>query len=124
MTIIDEPALEAPDHGTPSMGQAMARVTIDGILMVPPGTSVILVAKLAGVDVAKLCATDSLEAFGSCRLCLAEVEGMQGTPASRTTPCADGMVISWRERGAHLRQGLLRLRVRPAPPPAARSHDP
>ncbi len=50
-------------------------------------------AALAGVDIPKLCATDSLEAFGSCRLCLVEVDGGAGTPASCTTPVADGMVV-------------------------------
>ena len=50
-------------------------------------------AALAGVDVPKLCATDSLEAFGSCRLCLVEIDGRRGTPASCTTPVADGMVV-------------------------------
>jgi len=84
-------ARDARRRHAPGVGPATPRVIIDGIqVMVPPGTSVMRAAKLAGVDVAKLCATDSLEAFGSCRLCLAEVEGMQGTPASRTTPCADG----------------------------------
>ena len=98
MTIIDEPALETPDRGTPAvLGEATAHVTVDGIqVMVPVGTSVMRAAFLAGVAVPKLCATDSLKAFGSCRLCLVEVEGMKGTPASCTTPCTDGMVVSAR----------------------------
>ncbi len=61
---------------------------------VPEGTSVMRAAALAGVDIPKLCATDSLEAFGSCRLCLVEVDGRRGTPASCTTPVADGMVVT------------------------------
>ena len=67
MTVIDEPALETPDHGTPPVwGEPSAHVTIDGIaVMVPPGTSVMRAAKIAGIDVPKLCATDSLKAFGS-----------------------------------------------------------
>ena len=52
-------------------------------------------AALAGVDVPKLCATDRLEAFGSCRLCLVEIDGRRGTPASCTTPVADGMVVRY-----------------------------
>ena len=60
---------------------------------VPAGTSVMRAAAEAGIDVPKLCATDSLEPFGSCRLCLVEIEGGQGTPASCTTPCSDGMVV-------------------------------
>jgi predicted molibdopterin-dependent oxidoreductase YjgC len=32
------------------------------------------------LSVPKLCATDSLEPFGSCRLCLVEIEGRKGYP--------------------------------------------
>ena len=48
-------------------------------------------AAQANVRVPKLCATESLEPFGSCRLCLVQIEGMKGYPASCTTPCADGL---------------------------------
>ena len=58
----------------------------------PEGTSVMRAAMDAGVEIPKLCATDMLEAFGSCRLCLIEIEGRKGTPASCTTP-ADGIEV-------------------------------
>ncbi len=112
MTLVHEPEIETPDHGTPPVaGEATAHVTVDGVeVMVPPGTSVMRAAKLAGIDVPKLCATDNLKAFGSCRLCLVEVEGMKGTPASCTTPCADGMVVSTRtEQVQQLRRGVMEL---------------
>ena len=112
MTLAYEPEIETPDHGTPPVfGEPTAHVTIDGIsVMVPPGTSVMRAAKLAGIDVPKLCATDSLKAFGSCRLCLVEVEGMKGTPASCTTPVTDGMVVSTRtEQVQQLRRGVMEL---------------
>ena len=48
---------------------------------------------MLGTKIPKLCATDSLEAFGSCRLCLVEIEGRAGTPASCTTPVAPGMKV-------------------------------
>jgi formate dehydrogenase major subunit len=88
-------------------------VTIDGIeVAVPPGTSVMRAAKTAGIDVPKLCATDSLEAFGSCRLCVVEIDGARGTPASCTTPCADGMVVRTQtEKVAKLRRGVMELYV-------------
>ena len=111
MTLLD-PLLETPDRGTPPVGgESTAHVTIDGIqVMVPVGTSVMRAASLAGVTVPKLCATDSLKAFGSCRLCLVEVEGMRGTPASCTTPCTDGMVVSTRtEQVQQLRRGVMEL---------------
>jgi formate dehydrogenase major subunit len=100
------------DYGTPALpGPADATVTIDGAqVQVPTGTSVMRAAKEAGVDIPKLCATDSLKAFGSCRLCLVEVEGGRGTPASCTTPCSDGMVVRTdTEQVAHLRRGVMEL---------------
>ena len=66
----------------------------------------------AGIDVPKLCATDSLEAFGSCRLCLVEIDGRPGTPASCTTPCADGMVVHTQTpHVAKLRRGVMELYI-------------
>ena len=80
MTLIDDTAMETPDRGTPAVpGEATAHVTVDGrAVTVPPGTSVMRAAALAGVSVPRLCATDSLRAFGSCRLCLVEVDGVVG----------------------------------------------
>lgn len=76
------------DLGTPGVeADQTVTVAIDGRQVeVPAGTSIMRAAALAGTQIPKLCATDSLEAFGSCRLCLVEVEGRKGTPASCTTP--------------------------------------
>ncbi len=77
---------------------------------VPAGTSLMRAAVQAGVNVPKLCATDSLKSFGSCRLCLVEIEGRRGFPASCTTPCTDGMVVSTRtEQVQQLRRGVMEL---------------
>jgi formate dehydrogenase major subunit len=106
--------LKEPDRGTPARAsETTVRVTVDGHpVEVPAGTSVMRAASLAGVDVPKLCATDSLEAFGSCRLCLVEIDGVRGTPASCTTPCADGMnVTTQNERLADLRRGVMELYI-------------
>jgi formate dehydrogenase major subunit len=46
-----------------------------------------------GGAIPKLCATDNVEAFGSCRMCLVEIEGARGLPASCTTPVSAGMVV-------------------------------
>src|ERR1700692_3075983 len=88
--------LKEPDFGTPAKdGPATVSLEVDGLsVCVPEGTSVMRAAAIAGVDVPKLCATDSLEAFGSCRLCLVEIDGRRGTPASCTTPVAPGMVVT------------------------------
>jgi formate dehydrogenase major subunit len=103
---------EQADLGTPpAAGEASVTLTIDGReVRVPEGTSVMRAAALAGVDIPKLCATDMLEAFGSCRLCLVEIAGRAGTPASCTTPVAEGMAVSTAsERVDRLRHGLMEL---------------
>jgi len=104
--------LKEVDYGTPARhGEDEVHVTIDGVaLTVPAGTSVMRAAALAGVDIPKLCATDSLEPFGSCRLCLVEIDGRKGTPASCTTPCeADMRVATQSERLEKLRRGVTEL---------------
>ena len=88
-------------------------LTIDGEeVTVPEGTTVLRAAALNGIHIPKLCATDTLEPFGSCRLCLVEIEGVRGTPASCTTPVAEGMQVL----GADLKNGLLCIDLaRPEP---------
>src|SRR3954469_24602571 len=106
--------LKEPDFGTPAReGEATVELTIDGVAVtVPPGTSVMRAAKQAGLDIPKLCATDNLEAFGSCRLCVVEIDGMRGTPASCTTPVAPGMVVrTQKEKLGKLRRGVMELYI-------------
>ena len=106
--------LREHDLGTPARpGPADVEVTVDGrCVSVPEGTSVMRAAALAGIDVPKLCATDSLEAFGSCRLCLVEVDGRPGTPASCTTPVAAGMSVATQTpRLEKLRRGVMELYI-------------
>ncbi len=101
-----------PDHGTPPSGAtATVTLTIDGQdVTVLEGTSVMRAAVEAGITIPKLCATDSLAAFGSCRLCLVEIEGRGGTPASCTTPVAAGMkVATGTDRLRRLRRGVMEL---------------
>ena len=89
-------AIDYQDFGTPQPADASGTVTveIDGrTVTVPEGTSIMRAAALAGVKVPKLCATDTLKAFGSCRLCLCEIDGRKGYPASCTTTVAAGMKV-------------------------------
>ena len=108
--------IKETDYGTPSRdGKGLAEVTleIDGIeVTVPEGTSVMRASMEAGIAIPKLCATDMLESFGSCRLCLVEIEGRKGTPASCTTPVAPGMkVTTQNKRLADLRRGVMELYI-------------
>jgi len=107
-------AIDYKDLGTPaSAAPAQVTVEIDGAqVTVPEGTSVMRAAALVGVSVPKLCATDTLKAFGSCRLCLVEIEGRKGYPASCTTTVAPGMKIRTQsEKLMQLRRGVIDLYV-------------
>ena len=102
------------DFGTPrAKSKVMVTLTVDGIeVTVPEGTSIMRAAAEAGIGVPKLCATDSLEAFGSCRLCLVEIEGRNGTPASCTTPVAPGLKVHTQNaRLKQLRRGVMELYI-------------
>ncbi len=102
------------DFGTPaSPASAMVTLTIDGAeVSVPEGTSIMRAAMEMGTAIPKLCSTDMLEAFGSCRLCLVEIEGRAGTPSSCTTPVAPGMVVRTQtDRLATLRRGVMELYI-------------
>ncbi|MGW3622137.1 formate dehydrogenase subunit alpha [Streptomyces sp. NPDC000880] len=106
--------IKEPDYGTPARpGEAAVAVEIDGKeVLVPEGTSVMRAAAEAGVDIPKLCATDSLEPFGSCRLCLVDIDGRKGTPASCTTPVAPGMKVRTQTpKLAELRRGVMELYI-------------
>ena len=106
--------LQELDTGTPiRAGAATVTLTIDGRqVSVPKGISVMAAAALIDNPIPKLCATDSLEAFGSCRLCLVEIEGRKGTPASCTTPAEEGMVVRTKTpRLEKLRRGVMELYI-------------
>ena len=102
------------DHGTPrSASEQQVTLTVDGFAVtVPAGTSIMRAASEAGIAVPKLCASDMLDSFGSCRLCLVEIDGRQGTPASCTTPVLPGMRVSTQtERLKRLRRGVMELYI-------------
>ena len=102
------------DYGTPAINSEVeVTVHIDGMpITVPEGTSVMRAAAIAGANIPKLCATDNVEAFGSCRLCLVEIEGRNGTPASCTTPCQEGMSVKTQTtRLDKLRKGVMELYI-------------
>jgi len=103
-----------PDFGTPeSLSQQLVTLSIDGRdVSVPAGTTVMRAAAELGTSIPKLCATDSLKQFGSCRLCLVEVEGRRGTPASCTTPVENGMVVHTQTPQLQkLRKGVMELYI-------------
>ena len=101
------------DHGTPAAAGPAVTLTIDGrSVIVPAGTRIMRAASENGTAIPKLCATDSLESFGSCRLCLVEIDGVRGTPASCTTPVTPGMVVHTQTPHLQaLRKGVMELYI-------------
>ncbi len=102
------------DYGTPKpKTDKTVTLTIDGNeITVAEGTSIMRAAMEMGTQIPKLCATDMVDAYGSCRLCLVEIEGRAGTPASCTTPVAPGMVVKTQSnRLSELRRGVMELYI-------------
>ena len=105
-------ALDHLDAGTPaSVATRNVSLEIDGVAVsVPEGTSIMRAAAMVETRIPKLCATDNLKAFGSCRLCLVEIEGRKGYPASCTTQVAEGMKVRTQsDRLGELRRGVMEL---------------
>jgi formate dehydrogenase major subunit len=106
--------IKETDFGTPaSKATENVTLTIDGeAITVPAGTSVMRAAKMLETSIPKLCATDSLQSFGSCRLCVVEIDGRKGTPASCTTPVEPGMVVRTQtQKVEKIRRNVMELYI-------------
>ncbi|OAM52746.1 formate dehydrogenase subunit alpha [Methylovorus sp. MM2] len=102
------------DYGTPAIkSDKQVTLQIDGAqVTVPAGSSIMHAAMVAGISVPKLCATDSLDPFGSCRLCLVEIDGRRGYPASCTTPVDEGLKVHTQSaKLADIRRGVMELYI-------------
>ncbi len=102
------------DYGTPkSQSENLVTLEIDGTeITVPEGTSVMRAAALADINIPKLCASDNLETFGSCRLCAVQIDGRRGLPASCTTPAESGMKVSTQnDKLGKLRRNIMELYI-------------
>ena len=107
------------DFGTPARkSEELVTLSIDGIeVTVPKGTSIMRAAAELGTAIPKLCATDSLEPFGSCRMCLVEIEGADGRrykgyPASCTTLVEPGITVRTQTpKLAELRRNVMELYI-------------
>jgi len=74
------------------------------------GQTVMQVARDNGINIPSLCDSPKLDAFGSCRMCIVEVDGVRGVPSSCTTPARDGMEVQTQsERLSELRKGITEL---------------
>ncbi len=121
MTLIIE-----KDYGTPEKkSDVSVDLEIDGKkITVAQGTSVMRAARMIDVDIPSLCASDCLTSYGSCRLCLVEIDGARGTPASCTTPVAQDMkVTTTSERLDKIRQGIMELYISDHPDQESPLHE-
>ncbi len=103
----------------------MATITINGRkIETATGETVWNAARVAGVQIPFLCASPNLKSYGSCRLCLCEVVGQRGYPASCTTPVRDGMVVRTdSEKLNFLRRNIIELYLSEQPEDALHSSE-
>jgi len=114
------------DYGTPEKkSEKTVELNIDGIsVTVPEGTSVMRAAREVDVEIPSLCASDCMKEFGSCRLCLVEIDGVRGTPASCTTPAAQDMSVkTTSDRLTKIRRGIMELYISDHPDEDSPLHD-
>lgn len=72
----------------------MVKVTVDGKKVSVPSTATVLeAAKVAGVDIPRLCFLKGINENSSCRLCVVEIEGIRTLKNSCTVQVNDGMVV-------------------------------
>ena len=88
-------------------------LTIDGTeVKTSPGNNVLQAAMDAGIYVPYLCYYPGMKAFGACRMCVVDVEGGPGSPASCTVPVADGMVVNTKTPEiVALRRGIMEMLI-------------
>ena len=102
------------DLGTPAItADEIITLDINGVeVSAAAGTSIMRAAAEADIPIPKLCATDSVEAFGSCRMCLVQIEGRRGFVSSCTEPVAPGIkVVTQNPALAKLRRGVMELYI-------------
>ena len=72
----------------------MAAITINGLKAnVPDDATILQAAKSIGIHIPTLCNFEGVQALGSCRICVVEVEGARTLQVSCMTKVRDGMVI-------------------------------
>ena len=108
--------LKEKNYGTPKVtSDNTVTGYIDGIeISVPEGTSIMRAASMVGIDIPSLCASDNLDAFGSCRLCIVDFEGRKGFgyPSSCTSPLNNGMKVTTKNNHLEsLRKDLLEMYI-------------
>ena len=72
----------------------MIHVTINGKpVEVSEGSTIMEAAETVGIRIPSLCHMKNVHQYGSCRICVVEVEGMKNLQASCMAKVREGMVI-------------------------------
>ena len=72
----------------------MKNITINGRrCSVEDGTTIIEAAKQIGISIPSLCYLEGVHKFGSCRICVVEVEGARALQPSCMTEVTEGMIV-------------------------------
>ena len=72
----------------------MLKLNIDGIdVEVEKGSTVLMAARKANIDIPTLCFLKEINAAGDCRMCIVEIEGRRGFVPSCITQVEEGMVV-------------------------------
>ena len=89
----------------------MVNLTIDGNpVSVPEEYTIMEAAKSVGIHIPGLCHLEGIHKFGSCRICVVEVEGYPRLQASCLAKVAEGMVVKTSTRRVrHARRVLYEL---------------
>ena len=74
---------------------------------VPEGTTILEAARSAGIEIPSLCYLKNVHRFGSCRICVVEVEGMRTLQASCMTRAREGMVVHTHSARVRARRKVL-----------------
>jgi formate dehydrogenase major subunit len=70
------------------------KLTINGKeVAAESGQTVLAVARREGIDIPALCHMEGMPAWGGCRLCLVEVQGVDKLQAACSTLVTEGMVV-------------------------------
>lgn len=79
-------------------------------ITVPADYSILEAAESIDIDIPALCYDSNLEVVGSCRLCVVEIEGVQGLKTACTTTVEKGMVVCTEsEKVVQTRKDILQL---------------
>jgi predicted molibdopterin-dependent oxidoreductase YjgC len=102
-----------PHPADPPAAPPALQMTLDGLeVTFSPGETIYEVAKRNAHFIPTLCYDPRLEAYGSCRLCVVELEGARNPVASCTTRATPGMKVKTRtEQIESYRKTLLEMVV-------------